>query len=58
MATAEQSEPTGRSDAGPPPDAGVREPVEGTGTGLQREVGRMPDGRRLTYYWSRPGAPG
>lgn len=58
MATAEPSEPTGSSDPGPPPDAGVREPVEGTGTGLQREVGRMPDGRRITYYWSRPRAPG
>lgn len=58
MATAEPNEPTGSADPGPPADAGVREPVEGTATGLQREVGRMPDGRRITYYWSRPGSTG
>ena len=40
-----------------PPDAGVLEPVEGTTTGLRREVGRMEDGRRITYYWSRAGSP-
>lgn len=26
------------------------EPVEGTGTGLAREVGVLPDGRRITFY--------
>ena len=43
--------------AAEPPDAGVVEPVSGTGTGLRREVGRMADGRRITYY-SLPGAGG
>jgi hypothetical protein len=42
--------------ADPSPDAGRLEPVAGTGTGLQREVARMTDGRRITYYWARPGA--
>ena len=36
-----------------PADAGRLETVAGTGTGLQREVGRMADGRRITYYWGR-----
>ena len=57
MPTADPGERTGSSDPEQPSDAGVLEPVEGTGTGLQREIGRMPDGRRITYYWSRPGAP-
>ena len=35
---------------GPQPTAGVAEQVGGTGTGLLREVARMPDGRRITYY--------
>ena len=43
--------------ATPPPDAEALEPVQGAATGLLREVGRMEDGRRITYYWSRAGSP-
>jgi len=32
------------------PDAGQVERVPGTATGLLREVARMSDGRRITYY--------
>lgn len=32
------------------PDSGPVEPVAGIRTGLRREIGRMTDGRRITYY--------
>lgn len=40
-------------DRGPaPPDAGHLEPVAGAARDLRRELGRMRDGRDITYYWS------
>lgn len=60
VGTAETGGPgTGVSEIGGVEDdhvASAAELVVGTGTGLRREVGRLADGRRITYYTLPPGS--